>query len=197
MISNGQTTRQLTDLGEKRTRVFSPRPHSFIDLMEMYERNYIHLRLFCGDIRQLPDESVSTVTGSVPVKLTVLERSRHTTLLMLTYLFDESSDDSFDNNTERKPDEKAQAFHKPAENLNQNTKKKHRRPDLKIQVYHDSRQVSVVSRSCQISGKEIRLWEKQIDSVLLCRWRLNRFLYKWLHYLSFKGHDFKTIKNSG
>ncbi len=136
----------------------------------MYEHNYIHLRLFCGDIQQLPDESISNLPGSVPVKLTVLERSKHTTLLMLTYLFDNTTlvDDL-------------------AQNL---PHKKKRRPDLKIQVYHDSRQVAVVSRSCQISGKEIRLWEKQIDTVLLCRWRLNRFLYKWLHYLSYKGHSF-------
>jgi uncharacterized protein YqiB (DUF1249 family) len=164
--SKNNSTTYTTNLNGKHTKVFAPRPHSFTDLMEMYERNYIHLRLFCGDIQQLPDESVSRVAGSVPVKLTVLERSQHTTLLMLTYLFDN---------------------HTISRDV---THKKNRRPDLKIQVYHDSRQVAVVSRSCQISGKEIRLWEKQIDTVLLCRWRLNRFLYKWLHYLSYKGHDF-------
>ena len=161
------STGYTTNLNNKHTKVFASRPHSFTDLTEMYEHNYIHLRLFCGDIQQLPDESISTVPGSVPVKLTVLERSKHTTLLMLTYLFDNTTI------------------------TNDLTQKKNRRPDLKIQVYHDSRQVAVVSRSCQISGKEIRLWEKQIDTVLLCRWRLNRFLYKWLHYLSYKGHDFK------
>ena len=169
--TKNNSTGYTTNLNKKHTRVFASRPHSFTDLMEMYEHNYIQLRLFCGDIQQLPDESISTLPGSVPVKLTVLERSRHTTLLMLTYLFDNTTlvDDL-------------------AHNL---PHKKNRRPDLKIQVYHDSRQVAVVSRSCQISGKDIRLWEKQVDTVLLCRWRLNRFLYKWLHYLSYKGHRFK------
>jgi len=145
----------IKDYKSKQTKIFSPRPHSFVDLMDMYECNYIRLRLFCGEIRDLPDETISRVKGSVPVKLTVLERSPHTTLLMLTYLFEGD-----------------------------------KRPNLKIQVYHDSRQANVVSRSCQISGREIRLWEKEIDTILLCRWRLNRFLYKWLHYLDHKGHDF-------
>ncbi len=142
---------------DKKTEAFNPRPHSFIDLMDMYEHNYIRLRLFCGDIRNLPDETISSVDDGVAVSLTVIERARHTTTLMLTYLFDDGD----------------------------------RRPDLKIQVYHDSRQADVISRNCRITGRDIRLWEKQIDSVLLCRWRLNRFLYKWLKHLEYQGHDFK------
>ncbi len=142
---------------EKQKQVtFSPRPESFAGLMEMYEVNYIRLRLLCGDIRVLPDKSVSTLlSGGVPVQLEVLERSRHTSILLLTYLFD---------------DEK--------------------RPDLKIQVYHDSRQADVISRSCRFSKKNIRVWESTQDSVLLCRWRLNRFLFKWISYLYRQGHRF-------
>lgn len=143
------------EVKNKKLESFNPRPHSFADLMDMYEANYIRLRLFCGDIRKLPDEIVSSV-GGVPVCLKVLERSRHTTLLMLTYLFDDEE----------------------------------RRPNLKVQVYHDSRQADVQSRNCRITGRDVRLWETQIDSVLLCRWRLNRFLYKWLGYLEHQGHSF-------
>ena len=145
---------------DKKTEAFNPRPRSFIDLMDMYEHNYIRLRLFCGDIRQLPDETISTVTGGVSVRLTVLERAAHTTTLMLTYLFDEGD----------------------------------RRPDLKIQIYHDSHQADVISRNCRLTGRDIRLWEKQIDNVLLCRWRLNRFLYKWLKHLDHQGHSFRYLK---
>jgi len=138
------------------TTTFTPRPHSFVALMDMYEANYIRLRLFCGDIRELPDETISTIENGIPVLLKVLERSNHTTLLMLTYLFDEDD----------------------------------RRPDLKIQIYHDSRQADVVSRNCRISGRDMRLWEKEFDSMLVCRWRLNRFLNKWLGYLDHQGHSF-------
>ena len=144
----------------KNTQAFTPRPRSFVDLMDMYEHNYIRLRLFCGDIRQLPEEMVSTIPGGVPVRLSVLERASHTTTLMLTYLFDDGE----------------------------------RRPDLKIQVYHDSRQADVISRNCRLTGRDIRLWEEQLDSVLLCRWRLNRFLYKWLKHLDYQGHSFKDTK---
>ena len=145
----------------KKTQAFTPRPRSFIDLMDMYEHNYIRLRLFCGDIRQLPEEMVSTIPGGVPVQLSVIERASHTTTLMLTYLFDNGD----------------------------------RRPDLKIQVYHDSRQADVISRNCRLTGRDIRLWEEQIDSVLLCRWRLNRFLYKWLKHLIIRGIPSKVLKN--
>jgi len=143
---------------------FNPRPHSFVALMDMYEANYIRLRLFCGDIRKLPDESISRIIDGVPVQLKVLERSSHTTLLMLTYLFEDHE----------------------------------RRPDLKIQIYHDSRQADVVSRNCRITGQDMRVWEKEFDSMLVCRWRLNRFLHKWLGYLEYQGHSFidKNGKNS-
>lgn len=145
-------------VSNKKTEAFNPRPRSFIDLMDIYEHNYIRLRLFCGDIRQLPDETISTIPSGVPVSLTVVERSAHTTILMLTYLFEDGD----------------------------------RRPDLKIQVYHDSHQADVTSRNCRITGRDIRLWEKEIDNVLLCKWRLNRFLYKWLKHLDFQGHSFKS-----
>jgi len=144
------------------TATFKPRPQSFVALMDMYEANYIRLRLFCGDIRQLPDETVSTVADGVPVLLKVLERSSHTTLIMLTYLFEDDD----------------------------------RRPDLKIQIYHDSRQVDVVSRNCRISGKDMRLWEREFDSMLVCRWRLNRFLNKWLGYLEHQGHSFIELNKA-
>jgi len=141
----------------KKTEAFNPRPQSFVDLMDMYERNYIRLRLFCGDIRGLPDETISIIHGGVPVCLRVLERSRHTTILMLTYLFENGD----------------------------------KKPDLKIQIYHDSHQADVISRNCRLMGRDIRDWEGQIDNVLLCRWRLNRFLYKWLKHLKYQGHSFK------
>jgi uncharacterized protein YqiB (DUF1249 family) len=145
-------------LEQQKHIVFTPRPQSFADLMEMYEVNYIHLRLLCGDIRTLPDESLSILgTNGVPLRIKIVERTAHTTIFIMTYLFDN--------------DEK--------------------RPDLKIQVYHDSRQADVISRHCRFTQKNIRLWEKDTDSVLLCRWRLNRFLYKWTRYLHRQGHSFK------
>lgn len=144
---------------EKHVEIYSPRPHSFADLMQMYESNYIRLRLLCGNIRRLSGEIISNIPGGVPVSLRVIEQTRHTSTIMLTYIFD---------------DEAVSA----------------RRPDLQIRIYHDSRQAEVVSRRCNISGSTFRAWEKDVDSVLLCRWRLNRFLYKWAWYIHKQGHSF-------
>ena len=144
------------------TTTFNPRPHSFVALMDMYESNYIRLRLFCGDIRKLPDESVSRIDNGVSVQIKVLERSNHTTLILMNYLFEDEE----------------------------------RRPDLKVQIYHDSRQADVVSRHCRITGQNLRVWEKELDSMLVCRWRLNRFLHKWLGYLDHQGHSFVSEKTT-
>jgi uncharacterized protein YqiB (DUF1249 family) len=145
---------------EKYPALSSPTPHTFSDLMEMYEANYIRLRLLCGDINQLPDQCISLVEGAVPIELTVQARAKHTTHIMLTYCFDHLDKDVV------------------------------KRPDLKIRVYHDARQAEVISRQCNITGETLRPWERDVDSLLLCRWRLNRFLYKWAGYLHRQGHNF-------
>lgn len=144
-------------LDKQRQSTFTPRPKSFAALMDMYEANYIHLRLLCGDIRNLPDETISHTGVGTPVQIKILERASHTTILMITYLFDDGE----------------------------------KRPDLVVQVYHDSRQADVISRACGMTKTNISAWESSVDNVLLCRWRLNRFLYKWINYLQHQGHHFK------
>ncbi|MEE9303163.1 MAG: DUF1249 domain-containing protein [Thiotrichaceae bacterium] len=146
---------------ERHSSIYTPRPHSFADLMQMYEANYIRLRLLCGNIRRLSNEVISNVQGGVPVSLKTVEQTRHTTTIMLTYIFAEE-----------------------AESI--------RRPDLLVRIYHDSRQAEVLSRRCSISGSILRPWEENVDSVLLCRWRLNRFLFKWAGYIHRQGHSFNT-----
>lgn len=64
------------------------------------------------------------------------------------------------------------------------------RPDLKIRMYHDARQVEVLSRQCRITGVELKTQRSVDESALLCRWRLNRFLNKWLSYSLRQGHSF-------
>ncbi|MEJ2059647.1 MAG: DUF1249 domain-containing protein [Gammaproteobacteria bacterium] len=140
----------------------SPRPQSFAALMEMYEANYIRLRCLCGDIHALPDESVSAVPDALPLYLHVLERCKYTTTLNLTYYFQEAG--------ELTP-----------------------RPDLTLRVYHDARQVEVMSRYCNDKGGVVStedVLRHPEQSALLCKWRLNRFLYKWLSYCLRQNHGF-------
>lgn len=54
-------------------------------------------------------------------------------------------------------------------------------PDLQVRVYHDARVAEAVAgrlrgRDCSAHGQ---VGERCLD----VRWRLNRFLYKWLRYL--------------
>lgn len=64
------------------------RPASFVSLMSLYESNYIRLGWLITDLASVADSAVSTVQGDCPLQLTVEERSRYTTTLLLTYVFD-------------------------------------------------------------------------------------------------------------
>lgn len=55
-------------LVKEQPATFAPRPKSFAALMEMYEINYIQLRLLCGDMRILPQATVSQVANGIPVQ---------------------------------------------------------------------------------------------------------------------------------
>ena len=81
-------------LTKEQPALFSPRPKSFAALMEMYETNYLQLRLLCGDLRILPLESRSYIAGGIPVLLQVVDSSTHTTTLLMTYLFEDQQRDS-------------------------------------------------------------------------------------------------------
>ena len=137
--------------------IFPPRPRSFAALMEMYEINYMQLRILCGDIRNLEGEQVSTQKSGIPLHLKVLEQSKHTSILLLTYDFDGGEE---------------------------------HRPDLHIQVYHDSRQANVISRRSKFLVEQLSTHKKLKDSQLLSHWRSNRFLFKWAKYLLRQGYQF-------
>lgn len=64
------------------------RPASFVSLMSLYESNYIRLGWLIEDLAAVSGSAVSTVEGDCPLRLTVEERSRYTTTLLLTYVFD-------------------------------------------------------------------------------------------------------------
>lgn len=156
-LSKKLTSSEIELLRNIQQAIFPPRPRSFAALMEMYEINYMQLRLLCGDIRNLKGTLISQQATGIPLRLEVLEQSNHTTILLLTYDF--SSDDE-------------------------------PRPDLKIQIYHDSRQANVVSRRCKFLGEQVSTRRMSEDTQLLCQWRTNRFLFKWVKYLRRQGYSF-------
>ncbi|PID50440.1 MAG: hypothetical protein CR991_01550 [Proteobacteria bacterium] len=149
--------------------VVSPRPNSFSGLMEIYEINYIQLRLLLGDLRcasGLEGVYAAGLVGHLLLKIEVKESSKHTTTLLMTYLFGQDSQGN------------------PLET----------RPDMLVRVYHDALQAEVVSHRCKlaISGS-LRHRMPETDSVLYCRWRINRFLFKWLSYLRRRNYMLETV----
>ncbi len=138
-------------------------PGNFAALMDLYERNYINLRRLLPIMPPALAARVSRVAGSLDLHLRVLERSRYTSDLTLTYQFRQNDGTS------------------TAE------------PDLRIRIYHDARMAEVMAahlrhRATFATGFHPR---PQADGAHLhARWRTNRFLFKWLAYCLRQGHRF-------
>lgn len=62
-------------------------------------------------------------------------------------------------------------------------------PNLCLRIYHDARQAEVMSA-------QLRHWpafQGDDRTELHARWRVNRFLYKWLNYCLHQGHGFAPV----
>ncbi len=62
-------------------------------------------------------------------------------------------------------------------------------PDMHLKVYHDARIAEVQDR---LDRKHHRIYS---GNGLRQKWKLNRFLYKWLGYCNHQGHYFHPISN--
>jgi uncharacterized protein len=133
---------------------------SLARLMDLYERNFKRLRKLVPDFEGVHDAAVSRVEGALDLHLHVLERSRYTTTLCLTYRMEEDDGTLC-------PD-----------------------PDLRIRVYHDARLVEALSCryrpgiGCMPPHCAVKL------PILDWKWEINQFLHKWLAYCLGEGHRF-------
>lgn len=137
-------------------------PNSFTGLMDLYETNYIQLKLLLGSMRTLPAQQLALVPERLPVLLEIRERSAHTTTLFMTYLFSSYT------------------------GVVQET-----RPDLVVRIYHDALQAEVISHRCRFDDRILLNQHLPLDNMLSCRWRMNRFLFKWISYLRRQGYVFQ------
>ena len=71
-------------------------PQGFVSLMDMYEINFIRFKKLTGNIDSLKDYSVSHVFGCLDLHLIVNERSKYTTTVTLSYVFDDESVNVFE-----------------------------------------------------------------------------------------------------
>jgi uncharacterized protein len=141
-------------------------PRTFGGLMDIYEQNYIRLRRLIPDFEKIGSRAVSTAPGGIDLHYECLQRSKYTTVFSLTYKFETLE------------------------------------PNLEIRVYHDARVAEVLACNVPIEGAHgyDRL---RVSSLFRCglhnlqsRWRLNRFLNKWLHYCLKQGHMFVPHSSS-
>ena len=63
------------------------RPRSFVGLMMLYESNFIRLRQLIPELERLDGYYQSRVAGDCDLHLEILDRSRYTVTLSLSYFF--------------------------------------------------------------------------------------------------------------
>ena len=138
----------------------------FGELMALYDDNYIRFKQLVSQLDELEGESRSIKFADITLHLQILQRSRYTTTVLLTYMLDLGNEEIT------------------------------RTPDLKIRLYHDAHQAEVMS-CCRNDPDTFEWLEKSAcKSTLQWRWRMNRFLHKWLNHCLKIGHGFPQ-ENSG
>ena len=140
----------------------APTSGRFSALMDLYEENYMMIRVLAPQLRSMvgvsscPDDNdglleqavvyVSRVEGCLDLELSQIEHNKYTTTFNLTYRF---------THDHRRP----------------------REPDMMIRLYHDARSCEVMSGLLQ-GLKHGPIRRRDLDE----GYRLNRFLYKWMRY---------------
>lgn len=148
---------------------------SFAGLMSLYESNFIRLRQLVDDIENLEGAHCSVVEQDLPLHLEVLERTRYTATLQLTYLFAREGDSS--NCSEQAGDAA-------------NTDQWLADPDLRLRVYFDGRLAEAMSLTSRHRHAILRRIASCHREELDTRWRHNMMLNKWLEYCIDAGHHF-------
>ena len=132
----------------------------FGELMTLYDDNYVRFKQLVTQLDELEGESRSIRFDDVTLHLQVLQRSRYTTTVLLTYILD----------------------------LGDETVT--RTPDLKIRIYHDANQAEVLSCCRNDPDTFNWLEKSACQSNMQWRWRMNQFLRKWLTHCLKHGHGF-------
>ena len=130
--------------------------------MSLYESNYVRLASLAGDVADGAAERRSCVAGDCDLLLNVVERSRYTTTLHLTYLLPGP----------------------PTAGLLE------RFPDLRLRVYSDARLAEALQVEGGGAHPALRSLHSRRERELHQCWTLNMMLNKWLEYCMERGHQF-------
>ena len=69
-------------------------------------------------------------------------------------------------------------------------------PNARINVYHDVRAAEIVSHSRRRVNRSVSPWTPGRMPELDRKWRMNRFLVKWLRFCTYQGHIFLSRGDS-
>jgi uncharacterized protein YqiB (DUF1249 family) len=116
------------------------RPRGLVALMALYESNYVRLAELAGHPASLRGAATSIVPGDCELRLQVLERSRYTTDLSLTYLLP------------------------PTELSGQEALAV---PNLLLRAYHDARLVEVLPGATSRERELLQSWTR---NMMLNKW---------------------------
>jgi hypothetical protein len=144
-------------------------PGTFPALMDLYECNYINMRRLLPVTPERPIDLVSRIPGNLDLHLRFIERFRYTSELRLTYRFRQAGAVLLE-------------------------------PDLRIRIYHDARLAEVLTaqlRHHPAFDAESLAARPADGKQLHARWKINRFLFKWLNYCLRQGHRFSEQRVTG
>lgn len=135
---------------------------NFAGLMDIYERNFQLIGQLVPDLDKIPDSLVSCVQGSLDLHLTVTERCKYTTTLLLTYYFALPDNDRIAD------------------------------PGVTIKVYHDARQAEALACMKTGFMSVVEHSHVNQKPYVDCRWDSNMFIEKWLSFSLQQGHSFSV-----
>lgn len=80
-------------------------PRGYVSLMDLHENNYLRFKRLVADLDAITDQAVSVVSGCLDLHLHIIERSKFTTTVRMTYHFVE------DQQMIAEPDLKLRIYH--------------------------------------------------------------------------------------
>ncbi|MEM7610198.1 MAG: DUF1249 domain-containing protein [Pseudomonadota bacterium] len=150
------------------------KPRSFAGLMSVYESNFIRLTRLVPELHKITGTACSHSDADLPLHLDVIERTRYTCTLQLTYLF-AGDDDQLS----------------PVSGLVDvgQTGALLADPDLRLRVYFDGHLAEVMSLTSNHRHAVLRRIAASHSEELDLRWRRNMMLNKWLEFCLDAGHQ--------
>ncbi|MEO0574391.1 MAG: DUF1249 domain-containing protein [Pseudomonadota bacterium] len=145
--------------------------------MSVYESNFVRLGGLIDRVDSVTGVHRSTSDQDLPLHLTVIDRTRYTCTLHLTYWFDDN-----DAPLRRPPAELPAPGAEIAGALAD--------PDLRLKMYFDGQLAEVMSLAAGHRHAFLLDIAASHKEALDVRWRRNMMLNKWLEYVSDCGHHF-------